>query len=203
MNDRVLEGPFSPAEYGLLVCRRKTGLRSDDQAERDWFEALTRRYHALFPSNLERISWHEAGHAMVAHRLGWWVDHIERFPHHEGKAAMAPPPEGSPYWPQGRETRLRDWATVKVAGYMAENRVAANVDPAEASPVAYRLEELKGYTPAQCLTYVEEVEGRALRILVADWAAVGLLADALKASAVVERDALASILGNVGVGGVL
>lgn len=159
MTDRRAE--FSEDDYDKLVYYRKAGIRTKGTPEERPFELLTRRYFADHPLTPERLAWHEAGHAVVSHRLGYRVVAIEWIgPLHWATLPHRPMPFS------------KHFHLMMVAGYLAEARAMGRVDPAEASHVAFELEERYGYGPEERRAYVEAVEERALAILVEHWPAV-------------------------------
>lgn len=152
---------FSDEDYHRLVYHRKAGVRTRGTPEELPFLMLTHRYYAAHPPTPERLAWHEAGHAVVAHRLGYRVVEIVRL--------------GPLRWETGSYPQLpySDHShLITVAGYLAEARAMGRVDPGEAWRVAVEVEERYGYGPEERRAYVEAVEERALAILVEHWAAV-------------------------------
>jgi len=166
------EMPITPEEHELLVYRRKAKVPTKGTPEEEPFKALLRRFHAQFPPTPERVGWHEAGHAVVAHRLGYRVSMIERDATWTGnpRTYIEPPPQGSDHW-----------ALVQVAGYLAEDRAVGNVDPEEACEVAEMAEQRHGYGPSDRRAFVEAVEKLSLAILVSDWSAVEQVAKLVQA----------------------
>ncbi len=186
------EAPITPEEHALLVYRRKAKVPTVGTSEEEPFIALCRRFHAQFPQTPERVGWHEAGHAVVAHRLGYRVWMIER------ERTWT----GYPITSTDQQPPLSDdWALVTVAGYLAEDRALGNVDPAEAWDVAGMAEWLHDYGPSERRTFVEEVEERALAILVANWGAVERVAQLVQANASVGMEELDTALSSVSFGG--
>ncbi len=159
MTDRSAE--FSEEDYRKLVYHRKAGIRTTGTPEERPFEILTRRFYAAHPLTAERLAWHEAGHAVVAHWLGYRVVAIVRVePLHWEVRSHQPLPHSD------------HLHLIIVAGYLAEARAMGRVDPAEASRVAYQVEDLYCYGPHERRAYVKAVEERALAILVEHWAEV-------------------------------
>ena len=186
------EASITPEEHALLVYRRKAKVPTKGTSEEAPFIARCRRFHTQFPPTPERVGWHEAGHAVVAHRLGYRVWMIEREETGTGYPITAT--DQQPRWSD-------NWALVKVAGYLAEDRALGNVDPAEAWEVAEMAERLHGCGPSERRTFVEAVEERALAILVANWDAVERVAQLVQANPSVRLAELNAALSSVSFGG--
>jgi hypothetical protein len=177
----IVEGPFSPEEYALLVHWRRTNFRPSTPAEDAQFEMLTIRYHTQLARD-ENEAWHEAGHAVVGHVLGCPAVFIHRQSDgtprtlHEGISSTAP------------RTRIeadflaqdRNWALIQVAGYLAERRATGHDDAGEASEFVIRAEHFLGYESAQQRAYLERIEPEASTILDTNWDAVERVAALLR-----------------------
>ena len=183
----MTDAPITPEEYALLVYRHKAGVRTAGTPEEEPFIALCKRFHAQFPPTPERIGWHEAGHAVVSHHLGyrvWWIERNDEWG--DTRTDQQPP------W-------FGDWALVKVAGYLAEERAIGNVEPREASEVAWMAERRFGYGPSERESFVESVEARALAILVENWDAVEKISQLVQAKPLVKMAELDTVLSGVAV----
>lgn len=191
MTARDTDASITPDELALLVYRRKAKVPTIGTPEEEPFKALCRRFNAQFPPTPERVGWHEAGHAVVSHRLGYRVWKIEREGTETGYPNAAT--DRQPPWSD-------DWALVKVAGYLAEDRAVGNVDPGEAWAVAAMAESLHGYGPSERRAFVEAVEERALAILIANWGAVERVARLVEAKPSVRMAELNTALSSVSFG---
>jgi hypothetical protein len=106
----ITAGPISPEEYERLLFVRKSGAYPPLGVEYDEWKRLVCRFHRAFPNTTRRAMWHEAGHIVVAHRLGCVVHRIQR--DHEGTpSAVIERPDA---WED------IDEATVTVAGWIAD-----------------------------------------------------------------------------------
>lgn len=177
-------GPFSPEEYERLLFVRKSSAYPVP-AEWDQWKRLVCRFYRLFPNTAKRAMWHEAGHIVVAHCLGWTVHRIQR--DREGTpGAVIHMPDG---WGD------LDHATVSVAGWLAEAMMAYPelTDPTdEVAQHArqFRTPEGEKMPAPERIKYVEIAERRAEEILEAHWDTVERVAALAMAGLPVERDAL-------------
>jgi hypothetical protein len=182
--------PLTDEEYTWVsYIRRSMDYPPEGTAERERWENIYHRFHAqILQQAPERAAWHEAGHIVVAHRLGATVVRIRQ---DEGDAITDILEFEPPFVP------LALWAVVMTAGYLVEGRVFGCVDPSEASEVgvAYdrELAPLVGRhaTPEEVLGYVSLVEGQANAILDEYWEAVARVAGLILREALpIDRDTL-------------
>lgn len=186
MTDLGPESPFTSEEYELLVYNRKARVRTVNTLDEGPFIELCRRYSSQYPLTPERVAWHEAGHAVVSHRLGYSVRMIERYP------------DGSAHTFTDQQLILSDnWALVTVAGYLAEDRAIGHADPGEAWDVAEVAEKIYRLGPDERKAYVEEVEKRCSAILEENWAEVEQVARLAESKPVVMMFDLDPILAPV------
>jgi hypothetical protein len=178
-------GPFSREEYERVMFVRRSGAYPPLGAEYDAWKRLVCRFHRLFPNTVVRAMWHEAGHAVVAHRLGWTVHRIQR--DHEGTpGAVIQSPDG---WDD------LDHAIVTVAGWIAEAMAACPelTDPTHEVAILardFRTPTGERLPPRERIKFVEIAEDRAREMLECDWYAVERVAMLALAALPVERDAL-------------
>jgi len=105
------------AERQWLIDFMRRGSPLTSEAERPRVRRALDRWQAEVRDSIERFAVHEAGHAVVAHALGWIVGSVEPdLPDGSGGGAMT-------Y--QGRLERdewvlFVEMATVAVAGHVAE-----------------------------------------------------------------------------------
>jgi hypothetical protein len=169
--------PLSDQDYEWLCYVRKSGDYPTEGTEA-WaaWNALTRRCAWVDRSwTREHIAWHEAGHALVGHRLGGHVVNIEV------------------------------WATITVAGHVAEEMVLGRVDPScnEASRIAWQFRKLRQKndgetpTPQECRAYVEAAESRARAICEEHRSVLEMIARRHLSAGSVNRDELLIMLAGV------
>lgn len=195
--DGVLELPISAAEFAeMLRVRKSNSYPAKPSTEWDSWLTMTSRYLYQHPTTVEKEMWHEAGHVVVGHRLGWSVVRIDRHP--DGTPfAEIPPPCEPPALP------VLDYSTVAVAGYLAEDLAQGNAMPSTdhilVSRVFQSSEVRKSRTtsPRTNLAHVFEAEARARVILEAYWDAVGRVAEVALSGLPVGRDALLRALESV------
>jgi hypothetical protein len=147
---------------------------------------LCRRYSTAYPLTPERLGWHEAGHVVVAHRLGyavWGVYH--RAPDH-WETTFVTPERGS-----------TDWGLIAVAGYLSEGRAIGHEDPAEAGEISMRGPWHDDDSPHERLARVRQVERDALAILEEHWDTVGRVAELIRSKPFITGDELAGALEGV------
>jgi hypothetical protein len=190
LDDSVLEDPITADEYEEMIRVRK----SNDNPPRDseaWIRwtTLVSRHWFQFPSSLEQDMWHEAGHIVVGHKLGWEVQRIDRQP--DGTPiAEIPPPCAPP------ELSILDFSTVAVAGYLAEDKQFGNALPTKDHiNVAHQFRasearQGRAASPASTLARVLEAEARAQTILDENWDAVSRVAALATAGLPVRRSVL-------------
>jgi hypothetical protein len=133
--------------------------------------------------------WHEAGHIVVGHKLGWEVQRIDRQPDGTPIAEVPPPCEPP-------ELPVLDYSTVAVAGFLAENKEFGNALPTtDHINVAHQFQASEVHqgrtaSPASTLAHVLEAEARAQVILDENWVAVCRVAAIAIAGLPVRRGAL-------------
>lgn len=156
--------PLSEEEYGYLCDVR----RSDDDPRGAWksFRQRLQNEILLMPEDIpwserqhKRVSWHEAGHALVAHRLGGEVTKIEWEKTYINYPDSVVIPD-----------EIQD--TVTVAGHVVEamklGRVVAH--DCEGRKVARRFRERREkelgvpITPQERRSYIETIEAQARAI---------------------------------------
>ena len=180
------ESPLTPEEYERLVYYRKARIRTTGTPDEGSFIELCRRYAEQFPLTPERVGWHEAGHAIVSHSLGYAVWKIERHPDGSGHSLTDQQPILSD-----------DWALITVAGYLAEDRAVGHADPAEAWGVTEVAERIYGLGPDERKVYVEEVEQCCSMILDENWGVVEQVAKLVESKTKVKMYELDRILAAV------
>jgi hypothetical protein len=178
----IVEGPFSPEEYALLVLWRRTNFHPPTPTQDAQFDMLTIRYHVQLARD-ENEAWHEAGHAVVGHVCGCPAMYIFRKP--DGTPATAHMNVSTKAPQTAIEADFlaqdRNWARIQVAGYLAERRSTGHDDPSEASELAMRMEHFLGYGAAQQVSYLDRTEAESTAILEANWEAVERVAVLLRA----------------------
>ena len=190
LDDSILEDPITADEYAEMIRVRKSNDYPPRSSEAwDRWSALVCRHWFQFPNSVDRELWHEAGHIVVGHRLGWQVQSIDRHPDGTPFANIPPPCE----FP---ELPILDYSTVAVAGYLAEEKAFGNALPSQDHINIARefksSEARQGHkaTPATNLAHVLEAEARAQVILDENWHAVQRLAEVAIGSLPVNRPAL-------------
>jgi hypothetical protein len=188
-------GPISPEEYRRLLLVRKSGAYPPLGAEYDQWKRLVCRFHRAFPNTTERAMWHEAGHTIVAHRLGCVVHRIQRDDEGTPGAVIERPDA----W------EAIDEATVTVAGWIAEAMASYPelTDPThEVANLAIDFRTSRGerLPPWERIKFVEVAEERAKEMLDADWSAVERVATLAMAALPVEREALVEAIKQAGAG---
>jgi hypothetical protein len=195
--DEVLELPISAAEFEeMLRVRKSNNYPPKPSMEWDRWLTMTCRYLYQHPTSTEKEMWHEAGHIVVGHRLGWSVLRIDRHP--DGTPyALIPPPCEPPNLP------VLDYSTVAVAGYLTEERAFANAMPSadhvKIATVLRGLEARSGRTlsPDANLAHVLKAEARAQAILEEHWRAVHRIAELALLGLPVEHETLIGELRDV------
>ena len=92
MDYEIPAGPFSMDEYASMLRVYRSGDIPEEGTEaRDRWHCLTERWQALFPNSLRREAFHEAGHVVVGHSMGWTVQRIERRDDGVPQAVVPPP----------------------------------------------------------------------------------------------------------------
>jgi hypothetical protein len=188
--DEVLEVPITEVEHAeMLRVRKSNDYPKRPSPEWDRWTTLTFRHLFQFPSTLDREMWHEAGHIVVGHRLGWQVQRIDR--HSDGTPhAIIPPPCEFPELP------ILDFSTVAVAGYLAEDKAFGNAMPGQDHVNLARefqadaARQGRTASPTSNLAHVLEAEARAEAILDENWGVVRQIAELATASLPVRRKAL-------------
>jgi hypothetical protein len=182
-------GPLSPEERERLLFVRRTSAYPRPGPERERWNRLLCRFHALFPNTYESEMWHEAGHAVVAHVLGCGVERIARSAENVPGFEPKPRPQG---W------RDRDEATIAVAGWLAEARYVA---PALTEPTDEVARFVRGLTlfgeplsTEDRLQLVLRAEHRATAILAEHWDAVERIGIRGMAGLPIEHDELLTLL---------
>jgi hypothetical protein len=187
--------PLSDQDYEWLCYVRKSGDYPTEGTEA-WaaWNALTRRCAWVDRSwTREHIAWHEAGHALVGHRLGGHVVNI---------TARATHMDNTGYPTVSHEV----WATITVAGHVAEEMVVlGRVDPScnEASRIAWQFRKLRQKndgetpTPQECRAYVEAAESRARAICEEHRSVLEVIARRHLSAGSVNRDELLIMLAGV------
>lgn len=156
---------FTEEQYDRLVYHRKAGINTTGTPEEQPFIELCRHYFARYPLSRERLAWHEAGHAVIGHRLGFKVAGVEQIsPEHWVTEIESSPPFST------------EQHMISVAGYLSEGKACGHGDPAEAHKVAWHAQLLFGFGPDQRLAYVRSIEAKTIAILDEHWEAVGRFA---------------------------
>ena len=184
-------GPISREEYERLLFVRKSGAYPPPGAEYDEWRRLVCRFQRAFPTTTKRDMWHEAGHIVVAHRLGCFVDRIRRDNDGTPQAVIQRPEvwEGI------------DEGTLTVAGWIAEAEMSYPELTDPTHEVAIHARDFRTPTgerlpPWERVKFIEIAEGRALELLEADWSAVERVANLALAGLPVVRDALVEAIDN-------
>jgi hypothetical protein len=196
MRNHLPNDSISEEDYERLCYVRKSGdyPAKGTEAWTQWV-ALTKRVdRAHFRTRNERSAWHEAGHALVGHRLGGDVNKIYR-----GDGYLAATHIPDMIYPAFPYETLD---TVMVAGHVAEEMTFAQVDPScdEASRIAWRFRKVRArdygetVTPQDCRAYVEAAEARARAILEAPGSVLEAIARRVLAGLPVNRDELLGLL---------
>ena len=179
------------AERQWLIDFMRRGSPLTSEAERPRVQRALDRWQAEVPDSIERFAVHEAGHAVVAHALGWTVEFVEPdLPDGSGGGAMTH---------QGQLERdewelFVEMATVAVAGHVAEEIAFGLALPFEVMELRDRAWEEHGVGDDQLGALVEHAETQARTILTARWETVERLAQAQIARGRTEGNALAEIL---------
>jgi hypothetical protein len=196
--DRITAGPISCEEYERIMYVRKSGdYPPRGSAAWDRWATLLCRFHALFPNTLDREAWHEAGHIVVGHKLGWTVQRIER---------------NAGGWPQARvdapcedpELPGLHVGMMTTAGFVAEamSRPEGEMtDPTHEIPefaVDFRSADGDILSPEDRIKYTEEIpQAEVEDIIEENWTALERVALLALAGLPVEREALLEALEGV------
>jgi hypothetical protein len=189
-------GPISPEEQERIrYVRKSLDYGPDGSEERERWGTLYDRFYALFPTTLERLAWHEAGHATVAHRLGGTVWSIDVDAADDGFVTHVV--EFEPPF-----VTLDRWAIATTAGYVAEGLAFGPTDPHEASEIYIKYCETvieMGLKPSRskAIEFIETAESVAVAILQQHWYEVSYIARRMMFSCPVGRDFLLSALAGV------
>lgn len=197
-----MQASITDDDYAWMhYLRRSVAYPPEGTPELARWMNLYDRFYAQHPHTLERDAWHEAGHVVVAHRLGGRVESVSR--DEEGAITSVAVFER-------RHVGLLLWAALEVAGYLAEVRAVGRVDPHEASEVGVAFQDVwrqryGGLPPeAEVLDAVTHAETVAATILDEHWAAVARVADTLMNEPwPIERDRLTELIADVPYGDLL
>jgi hypothetical protein len=189
------------AERAWICELMRAGKVARDIDELGRVSAATNRFVEEIGDSPERFVIHEAGHAVVAHALGWFAEFVE--------PEMPDGDAGARTWqlPLHHPTPERVWShfveqvVVGVAGTVAEEVEFGLAVPFEAMEMADRAREEYGVSEHQLGRLISHCEDRARTILTVNWPVVRQLADAQAAQDRIEGDELAAILDEVGRGG--
>jgi hypothetical protein len=195
--DRITLGLISREEFEHIMYVRKAGDYPPRRtAEWERWATLICRFHALFPDTLDRDAWHEAGHIVVGHKLGWTVQRIERNAGGWPQARVEAPCEG-PELP-GLQVGM-----MTIAGFVAEamSRPEGEMtDPTHEvaeHAIEFRSEDGDTLSSEDRIKYIKIAQSRACDILAANWDVVERVAALEVASLPVEREALLEALEDV------
>jgi hypothetical protein len=193
----TLAGPFSPEEHESMLYILRSGTVPPKGCEdRDMWDALYSRWKALFPTTLRREAFHEAGHVVVGHSMGWSVKRIDRHgPRAVPYAEVLPPANLIQI-----RNPISDDSVIRVAGYLAEKRACGWVAPLEAIKVAKDVNSF--LAPESRISFVRACESYAFDILKEYWLAVEAIAAMVMESLPVSRKQLLDALRDVEHGGV-
>lgn len=183
-------------ERQWLIDFARRGLLVTTEAEKSRMVTAVRRLTAEIGDDPARITVHEAGHAVVAYALGWYVEWVTpELPDNRGGGAMVHQlrPEYSPLATE-RE-RFLEQLMVGVAGYVAEEMTFGLAFPFEVADLRDRAWEEHGIGDDVFPDLVVEAEERVRAILTERGQTVQQLAAAQVALGRVEGDALAAIIG--------
>ena len=215
---------LSDDDYVWLTRHLKLTRPVDPQG-RERFDDLWRRLGALTlgPDGQVRTSYHEAAHAIVARALGFNVVHVLIRDDESGEVPWVQTENlNSTAWE--RLAKLRDFATVKSAGYVAEQvqwryaRIPEKDLVGEVVQHVWELQSLAASLPEEerkrfyshfqgqslfdrGLVFVELCETRAESILRTNWGVVQRLAAEVLENRRVTGASLEAILSEVEVGG--
>src|SRR5215218_6387007 len=173
----------------MIRVRKSNDYPPRDSEAWDRWTTLVSRHWFQFPSSLEQDMWHEAGHIVVGHKLGWEVQRIDRQPDGTPIAEVPPPCEPP-------ELPVLDYSTVAVAGFLAENKEFGNALPTKdhinvaRQFQASEARQDRTASPASKLAHVLEAEARAQVILDENWDAVRQVSALAIAGLPVKRGAL-------------
>jgi hypothetical protein len=179
---------MTPEDIERLRVLERGGVSQEDGDLRAERHRLREAFNAAFPPSLFRVAWHEAGHAVVMHRLGHPPLGIGRDVSHDGQT-VAPPTFPSNPWE--RVSR-----TVRVAGYLTEERACGPADLREAARIMDRF-AFMGNPLDDRLRELARSEAEAGYILDANWGAVAAVAALVEASKWVNGDQIAAALRGV------
>lgn len=177
----VIEGPISDEECDLLVRWRRTAFDPQSEEDHARYVALTIRFFTQMRQTERTDAFHEAGHIVVGHLLGYptrmtyWQ--LDGTPSTAMDGISHDPP---PFISEAQFLAQNyDWARIRVAGYLAERRAMGRSDPAEAVRLVRRMRDNLSYGPEETMAYLDGIENETDAILDENWEAVERLAQLL------------------------
>ena len=183
------------------ICEfMRTGKVARDIDEMGRASAATSRFIDEIGDPLERIVIHEAGHAVVAHALGWLVEFVEPKMPDGGAGALVRQRRLDHPTPEGVRRRFVEQVIVGVAGVVAEEVEFGLAVPFEAMELADQAREEYGVPEHQLGRLIGRCEDRARTIVTERWTTVARLAEAQAERGRIEGDELAAILGDTAPG---
>ena len=152
------------------------------------------RWEAEVGESLDRFVVHEAGHAVVAHALGWFVKYVE--PRKRGGGALTKTHQIA----KGRNAweRFLEQVIVGVAGHVAEELAFGFALPFEVIELRDRAWREHCVDGDQFGALIAYAESRARRLLTERWGSMTQLAEAQLACGRMRGEALAEILAATG-----
>ena len=177
-------------ERKWLIDFTRRGAPITTEVERARVMAALDRWEIEVGEGRDRFAVHEAGHAVVAHALGWYVEYVEPQKRDGGACMLA-----HQYANRGNAwKRFLEQATVSVAGYVAEELAFGFALPFEVMELRIRAWREHCVDDDQFGALIEYAETQARRLVAEGWASMTLLAEAQLACGRMEGDALAEIL---------
>ncbi len=183
------------------VCEfMRTGKIARDIGELGRVSAATSRFTDETGDSPERFGIHEAGHAVVAHALGWFVEFVEPSMPDGGAGARVWQDQAAHPTPLDLQQEFCEQIVVGVAGSVAEEIEFGQAVPLEAMELADQARIQYGVPDDQIGTLIGRCEARARTILTERWTTVTQLAEAQVERGRIEGEELAAILGDTAPG---
>lgn len=182
-------------ERRWLIEFMRCGMVMTTEAERARTMAALDRWGEEIGEDPERALVHEAGHAVVAHALGWFVEYVDpAMPDNKGGGALTHQrrleySRNTTEWQQFQEQVL-----VGIAGYVAEEMKFGLALPFEAVDLLERAWEEHGLVHNQHPDFIKAAERGVKAILTQRSAAVEKLVEGQRTIGRLQGDALATIL---------